>query len=104
MDKSNFTITKISEAPEVKLEAAGYIVYDTAGLFENVLTDLFQDDPESITVDMEKVVVFTSIGIRVVLKAYKTAKEKGLVFKIENPSDIVKNVLKLSNLTEFLLK
>ena len=104
MDTSNFTITKQSGAPKIKLEAAGYIVYDTAGSFEQVLSESFQEGPESITIDMENVVVFTSIGIRVVLKAYKTAIEKKVEFQIENPSDIVRNVLKLSKLEEMLVK
>jgi len=103
MDTSNCTITKRSEAPEIKLEVAGYIVYDTAGYFEKVLFESLQDNPESIAIDMEKVVVFTSIGIRVILKAYKIAKEKGIVYKIENPSEIVRNVLQLSNLVDLML-
>jgi len=104
MDKSTFTITGLSAAPDIKLEAAGYIAYDTAGQLEKALNDSFQDDPESITVDMENIVVFTSIGIRVLLKAIKTATQKGIKFQIENPSDIVKNVLRLSNLDEMLIK
>ena len=104
MESSNCTIIKRSEAPEIKLEVAGYIVYDTAGYFEKVLIESFQDNPESITVDMEKVVVFTSIGIRVILKAYKVSKEKGIVFQIDNPSDIVRNVMELSNLGSLMLK
>jgi len=103
MDNSNCTITKRSEAPEVKLEVAGYIAYDTAGYFEKVMIESLQDDPEILAVDMEKVTIFTSIGIRVILKAYKLAKEKGIVLKVENPSEIVRSVLQLSNLVELLL-
>jgi len=103
MDRSTFTITELSEVPDVKLKAAGYIAYDTAGQFEKALNDSFQDDTESITIDMENIVVFTSIGIRVILKALKAATQKGIKLQIENPSAIVKNVLKLSNLTELLL-
>jgi len=104
MDNSNFSITKQSAAPDIKLEAAGYIVYDTAGQFEKALTDAFQESPEDVTVDMEKVTVFTSVGIRVVLKAYKTATKKGIEFHICNPSDTVRSVLKLSRLDIILLK
>jgi len=104
MDKSNFTITELSAVPDVKLKAAGYIIYDTAGQFEKVLNDSFQNEPESLTVDMENVVVFTSVGIRVILKALKTAKKKGIEFNIENPSDTVRSVLKLSNLDKMLVK
>ena len=104
MENSNCTITKRSEAPELKLEVAGYIAYDTAGYFEKELIESFQDGPDSITVDMDKVVVFTSIGIRVILKAYKLSKEKGVEFQIENPSDIVRNVMELSNLGALMLK
>ena len=102
MEKSSFTITGQSTARDVKIEAEGYIAYDTAAEFEKVLNDAFQHEPESITIDMEKVAVFTSIGIRVILKAYKKAKEKGVEFKVENPSDIVRSVLKLSKLEEML--
>jgi len=104
MDKTNFTITKQSDAPEVKFEAAGYIIYDTAGEFEKPLSDSIKTDPESITVDMEKVVLFTSVGIRVILKTYRNANEKGIGFYITNPSDTVRSVLELSNLTDLLLK
>ena len=104
MEKAKFTITRQSAAPDIKFEAAGYIVYDTAGQFEKVLNDAFQENPERITIDMEKVTVFTSLGVRVMLKAYKTATEKEVELKIENPSDIVRNVLKLSKLDIILLK
>jgi len=100
----NFKITRLSEAPDIKFEAEGYIVYDTSGQFIQVLRDAFDEDPESITVDMQKVVVFTSIGIRVVLKIYKSVEEKGIKFKIINPSDVVIDVLKLSGLDELLVE
>jgi len=104
MDNEKITITKLSEVPDTKLEVAGYIVYDTAVAFEKALNDSFQEEPESITVDMDKVVVFTSIGIKIILKAYKKAREKKVSFQLESPSDVVRNVLKLSDLTELLLK
>ena len=104
MDRSTFTITEVSAVPDVKFKVAGYIAYDTAGQFEKALNDSFQDGTESITIDMEDIVVFTSIGIRVMLKTLKAATQKGIEIHIENPSDIVKNVLKLSNLDELLLK
>jgi len=104
MENSNFTITKITEAPDVKFEAAGYIIYDTAGQFVKALNDSFDESPESLTVDMENVVVFTSVGIRVILKVYKASEEKGVKFHIENPSDVVRNVLSLSGLDEMLVK
>ena len=104
MDKSSFTITEMSAAPDVKFQAAGYIIYETAGLFEKALNDSFQEEPKSLTIDMENVVVFTSVGIRVILKAVKTAKKKGIDFKVENPSETVRSVLKLSNLDKMLLR
>jgi len=104
MENEKITITKQSELPDVKLEVAGYIAYDTAGEFEKAINDSFQESPESITVDMDKVVVFTSIGIKIILKAYKKAREKRINFQLESPSDVVRNVLKLSDLTELLLK
>ena len=104
MEKAKFTITRLSAAPEIKFEAEGYIVYDTVGHFEKILNDAFQESPDSVTIDMEKVTVFTSLGVRVMLKAYKTATEKKVEFEVANPSDIVRNVLKLSKLDILLLK
>jgi len=103
MEKSTFTMTEQPSEQGVRFEAVGYIAYDTAGQFEKALNDSFKGNPKSITVDMEKVVVFTSVGIRVILKIFKTAKSKGIKFQIENPSYIVRNVLKLSNLEEMLI-
>ena len=104
MEKSSISITEVSEAPQVEIEVSGYIAYDTAGQFEKAISDSLQNSPESLTVNMEKVVVFTSVGIKTILKAYKNAKERGTVFQIESPSDVVRNVLRLSDLTELLFK
>ncbi|MCL2819773.1 MAG: STAS domain-containing protein [Oscillospiraceae bacterium] len=104
MEKSSFTVTTSSEAPNVELEVGGYIAYDTAGQFEKAINDSLESCPETVTVNMENVVVFTSVGIKIILKAFKNAKAKGTGFQIENPSEVVKNVLKLSDLTELLLK
>ena len=103
MDKAKFTIEKMSSAPNIKLVAAGYIAFDTAGQFEMELNNSFKENPQSIMIDMEEVVIFTSVAIRVLLKAYKTAEEMNVVFKIVNPSRIVRNVLKLSQLEEMLV-
>jgi len=103
MDNSNFTITKISDAPDIIFEAEGYIIYDTAGQLIKALNDSFNESPKSLTIDMEKVVVFTSVGIRVVIKMYKAADENGVKFQIINPSEVVINVLKLSGLDEMLV-
>jgi len=103
MDNTNFSIRKVSEAPDVKFEAEGYIVYDTAGQLIKALSDSFDENPESVIIDMEKVVVFTSVGIRVVVKIYKAAEERGVKFKIINPSEVVINVLKLSGLEKLLM-
>jgi len=99
----NFNITKLSEAPDIKFEAEGYIIYDTAGQLIKALNDSFDENPESLTIDMEKVVVFTSVGIRVVIKMYKAAEENGVKFQIVNPSEVVTSVLKLSGLDEMLV-
>jgi len=104
MENSKLTIITQVNEQSVSFEAAGYIAYDTAVQFENALMDSFQYDPENITVDMSNVAVFTSIGIRVILKVYKAAKEKGVGFQIENPSSTVRKVLNLSKLDIMLLK
>ena len=103
MDNSNFTITKQSEAPDVKFEVEGYIIYDTAVQFEKALSDSIATGPDSITLDMEKVTLFTSVGIRVILKTFKATDAKGIKFHIINPSDTVRSVMDLSSLTDLLV-
>ena len=59
---------------------------------------------KQIVVNMLQVGYLVSTGIRVLLSAYKKAKQYGGEFYIEHPSENVKNVLGMTALDEMLLK
>jgi len=61
------------------------------------------DGHTNILVNMSRIEYLSSIGIRVILKIFKQAAEKGGSFKIESPSDNVKNVLGMVALKEMLV-
>jgi anti-anti-sigma factor len=68
------------------------------------LEKALKDGQKSIVLNMSQVEYLSSIGIRVILKIYKLASEKGGKFKIESPSENVKNVLGMTALQELLVK
>jgi anti-anti-sigma factor len=57
----------------------------------------------NIVANMSRIEYLSSVGIRVILKIYKQTVEKGGAFKIESPSDNVKNVLGMVALKEMLV-
>jgi anti-sigma B factor antagonist len=65
---------------------------------------LNEEKHTSIILNMRQVEYLSSIGIRVILKAYKQLTGSGGSFNIENPSEIVKNVLGMAALQEMLIK
>jgi anti-anti-sigma factor len=58
---------------------------------------------KNIVVNMSQVEYLSSIGIKVILKIYKDAKETGGKFSVESPSEIVKNVLNMVALDELVV-
>ena len=68
------------------------------------LENALNDGQTTIILNMLQVEYLSSIGIRVILKIYKQAKEKGCTFNIDRPSEVVKNVLGMVALKELLVK
>jgi len=56
----------------------------------------------NVVVNMFRIEYLSSVGIRVILKIYKQTSEKGGTFKIERPSENVKNVLGMVALKEMM--
>jgi anti-anti-sigma factor len=97
------TIKKTPIYPNVTLYAAGRITTESANVLEKELI-LALDEYDVIVLDMREVQLLTSTGIRVILKTYKAAVTNKKVFQIQSPSEMVKNVLGLSNLELMLVK
>ena len=60
------------------------------------------DGHTNVLVNMSRIEYLSSVGIRVILKIYKKAAEAGGTFKIERPSDNVKNVLGMVALKDMM--
>jgi len=67
------------------------------------LETAIKEERTNIVVNMSRVEYLSSVGIRVILKIYKKAAEKGGKFGIESPSETVQNVLGMVALQEMLV-
>ena len=99
----DLTIRKTPQYPQITLYAEGRITTESANSFEKELI-LALDGYDHVVVDMFKVSLLTSTGIRAILKTYKAAVGAKKVFQIQSPSEMVRNVLGLSNLELMLVK
>jgi len=75
----------------------------SADVFLYKLETALKEDRKNIVVNMSQVEYLSSVGIRVILKIYKQAMEKGGKFNIEHPSVVVKNVLGMVALKELVI-
>jgi len=67
------------------------------------LETAIKDGHINIVVNMARIEYLSSVGIRVILKIYKQAAEKGGKFNIESPSENVRNVLGMVALKDMLV-
>jgi anti-anti-sigma factor len=87
----------------VKFTLKGRVKAASADSFMFKLETAINEGHTNILVNMSRIEYLSSIGIRVILKTYKQTAEKGGTFKIESPSDNVKNVLGMVALKEMLV-
>jgi len=104
MKEENLEIKETIDGDLCRFTASGRVDSNNAGLMETNLDRILNDGPKNIILNMEKVKYLSSIGIRIILKTYKKAFETGGTFQIENPSEIVRNVLGMVALNQMLLK
>lgn len=103
MDDGNLEITENVEGKICKFFAKGRVDSNSAELLRFKLDKVLDEGFEAVVLNMEKIEYLSSIGIRIMLKAYKHACEKDLSFKIESPSEIVRNVLGMVALKQLLV-
>ena len=87
----------------VKFTLKGRVNAASADSFMFKLETAINEGHTNILVNMSRIEYLSSIGIRVILKIYKQTAEKGGSFKIESPSDNVRNVLGMVALKEMLV-
>ena len=91
-NKDNFAITEEAMPEGIKLTIKGRIDSVNAVELGRRFDHAIQGGKANIILDMLRVEYLCSSGIRVILKAYKNAKESGGKLGIEMPSECVKNV------------
>jgi len=100
---SELTMQQIDVAEGIKYNVKGRITTVNENYFDKILGDALEDGNKTIILNMREVTIMTSIGIRIILKTYKSCVEAGGKFQIEEPSDVVKNVLGLSALQQMMV-
>ena len=88
----------------IHLVAEGRLGLNESNQLERQLDRTLLDNPEKVILNMKKIAFLSSVSIRVILSFYKKVTNKKIIFKIEDPSDPVINVLGMTNLDELLLK
>ena len=97
---------EINEEPTgdgVKFTVAGHIDSVCAYKLQVKLDEALKSRKHNIIVNMSQVEYMCSIGLRILLKAYKDAIEAGSKLGIEQPSENVKKVLVLTSSTDMIL-
>jgi len=103
MKDENLVITESITDGKCLMKARGRIDATSADVLLHKLENALKNGHKAIVVNMSGVEYLSSIGIRVILNIYKKAVEAGGTFKIERPSEIVKNVLGMVALKQMLV-
>ncbi|MCL2633284.1 MAG: STAS domain-containing protein [Oscillospiraceae bacterium] len=87
----------------IHLFARGHITTKEANILDLRIDKAFEEEPPIILLDMLGVKFLSSMGIRVLLSAYKRTFKGQTKFKIVNPSENVRNVLGMVALNDLLM-
>ena len=94
-------IEKIYDGKELTMKVDSQIDTVVAPDFENaILDEMCKFD--SLILDFEKLEYISSAGLRVLIVIQKKLQLLGIPFVIKNTSDLVRNILKVSGLDNFL--
>ena len=99
----DLTMERVKASAGVKFKVAGRITNVNEAFFEKNLNDALEEGFNLIVLNMQEVTLMTSIGIRIILKVYKACLQAGGRFRIEDPSEVVKNVMGLSALQQMMV-
>jgi len=101
---SELTMERVEASEGVKFKVTGRITTVNENFFNKKLSDALEEGFTHIVLNMQEVTLMTSIGIRIILKTFKSCMEAGGKFQIEEPSEVVKNVLGLSALQQMMVE
>lgn len=103
MEDSGFEILKEKSGKIIKLIIKGRISATYADQFQKKLDEAIQEGPSTIILNMLQVIYLSSSGLKVILKGYKDAEKAGVPLGIEEPSENVLNILKMTALERLLM-
>ncbi|MDR0271858.1 MAG: STAS domain-containing protein [Clostridiales bacterium] len=78
---------------DIKIIVKGHVDAISAPMLEFEIQDAVNEGYKSISVCMTQVDYFCTIGARVLINAYNQSRAADRKFRIERPSQIVRNVL-----------
>ena len=103
MENESLVIQEDKNPENVKFSLIGRVDSLNADQLQLKLDEVQREGCFNIILNMARVEYLCSIGIRVILKAYKDAKKMGGRLGIEFPSECVKKVLYITTLNELLM-
>ena len=101
--ENELTIKKDISPEAVTFTLSGRIYTSNADVLEMHLEEALKEKRYNLVLNMSQVDYISSIGIRVILKTYMDTKKAGGKLEIENPSDSVRKILKITALEEMLV-
>lgn len=103
MKDDELEITEDRSPGASKFTIKGRVNASSADILLFKLDSAIKEGHKNIILNMSHVDYLSSIGIRVLLKTYKQAAEANGKFRIERPSEIVKNVLGMAALKDMMV-
>ncbi|MCL1814342.1 MAG: STAS domain-containing protein [Treponema sp.] len=104
MEKEYFDIIEEKNPEGVTFILSGRVNSTSAEELEKKLQKPLQEGQKNIILNMSKVEFLSSIGVRVILRAYQKANDAESKLGIEMPSQTVKNIIGMIGLNEILIK
>jgi len=105
MKKENFIMTKERDKAQgiTKFTVTGRVNSKSSSVLKFRLEDSIKCGETDIVLNMKNVDFLSSDGIRTILNTYKEAEKSGGKFRIEEPSQTVRNVLGMVALNDLLI-
>ena len=104
MNNESLQINKEQTPEGIKFVIKGQISSSRANDLRVTLEEALKSGEVSIILNMLEVGYLCSVGISIILNAYKTARQSGGTLVIEQPSENVRKVLIITSLDEMLIQ
>ncbi|MEN6521981.1 MAG: STAS domain-containing protein [Armatimonadota bacterium] len=97
-----FEVLKSFEDGSSILHIRGELDFGTAGVLQDALTQVLEEDVAHLILNMEDVTFLDSEGVKILLQAHRKVSDRGGVMSIRNCSQFVQNVFEILGLQQYL--